>query len=112
MTESAVIRCLINNYEPREKPDDRFYEALKDLRAIGNNLNQLARKANSLGFIDETYYKKIHQFDHLFQQYPSLLYCEELKVLGEVLFDIKDHGVMDEYEIHRIFDLVKNQRDY
>ncbi len=58
MTESAVIRCLINSYEPREKPDDRFYEALKDLRAIGNNLNQLARKANSLGFIDETYYKK------------------------------------------------------
>ena len=30
MTESAVIRCLINSYEPREKPDDRFYEALKD----------------------------------------------------------------------------------
>ena len=58
INESEMIRSLVKNYEPREKPDDRFYEALKDLRAIGNNLNQLARKANSLGFIDETYYKK------------------------------------------------------
>ncbi|MCW7492410.1 UTP--glucose-1-phosphate uridylyltransferase [Leptospira sp. 2 VSF19] len=50
------------------------------------------RKTAGLGEIlvqlDETYYKKIHQFDHLFQEYPSLVYCEELKVTGEILFDI------------------------
>ncbi|PJZ43884.1 UTP--glucose-1-phosphate uridylyltransferase [Leptospira brenneri] len=50
------------------------------------------RKAAGLGEIlvslDEAHYKKIHQFDHLFQEYPSLLFCEELVVAGEVLFDV------------------------
>lgn len=34
------------------KPDARFYEAMRQLSAIGNNINQLAVKANTLGFID------------------------------------------------------------
>ncbi len=40
------------NYEPREKPDQRFYEAMHQLYAIGNNINQIVRRANSLGFAD------------------------------------------------------------
>ena len=48
----TVIRLLLNNYEPKEKPDTRFYEAMRQLSAIGNNINQLALKANTLGFID------------------------------------------------------------
>lgn len=58
MNESAVIRSLIDDYEPREKPDDRFYESLKEIRLIGNNLNQIASKAHSLGYIDEPLYRK------------------------------------------------------
>lgn len=52
ISESAVIRLLIRGYEPREKPDDRFYEAMQNLSTIGNNINQLATKAHTLGFID------------------------------------------------------------
>ena len=52
LPKSAVIRLLLNNYEPKEKPDARFYEAMRQLSAIGNNINQLAVKANALGFID------------------------------------------------------------
>ena len=37
--------------------DDRFYDAMKEMRAIGNNLNQIARKANLLNFIDCALYK-------------------------------------------------------
>ena len=43
---------LLHGYEPKEKPDTRFYEAMRQLSAIGNNINQLAVKANTLGFID------------------------------------------------------------
>ena len=57
-SEAELIRQLILDYHPREKPDDRFYEVMKQMRAIGNNLNQIATKANSLGFIDVPYYKK------------------------------------------------------
>lgn len=52
LTESALMRRLIRGYEPKEKPDARFYEMMRELSAIGNNINQLAAKANSLGFID------------------------------------------------------------
>lgn len=56
--ESEVIRNLIKNFEPREKPDERFYEFIKLLRSMSNNLNQLATKAHSLGYIDEIKYNK------------------------------------------------------
>lgn len=52
INETSVIRILIRGYEPKEKPDARFYEAMRELSAIGNNVNQLAAKAHSLGFID------------------------------------------------------------
>lgn len=52
LTEAALVRLLIRGYEPREKPDERFYDAMRELSAIGNNINQLALKANALGFID------------------------------------------------------------
>ena len=29
ITETAVIRILLRGYEPKEKPDTRFYEALR-----------------------------------------------------------------------------------
>ena len=52
LTETAVFRLLLRSYEPKEKPDGRFYDAMRELSAIGNNINQLAAKANTLGFID------------------------------------------------------------
>lgn len=60
MNESTLIRNLILGYEPREKPDERFYETLRPLYSISNNLNQLTKKANSLGFIDDVAYKKLY----------------------------------------------------
>ena len=52
ITETAVIRILLHGYEPKGKPDARFYEAKRQLSAIGSNINQLALKANALGFVD------------------------------------------------------------
>lgn len=52
LSEGGLIRMLVKGYEPKEKPDDRFYDALRELSAIGNNIHQLAAKANALNFID------------------------------------------------------------
>lgn len=76
MTESAVIRCLINNYEPREKPDDKFYETMKQLYSLSNNMNQIARKANTLGFIDVPLYQK------------------EIEKLNKFILKIKEHYLL------------------
>ncbi len=52
LTEAALVRLLIRGYEPKERPDERFYDVMRQLSAIGNNINQLAAKANTLGFVD------------------------------------------------------------
>ena len=52
VSQSGLIRSLIRGYEPKEKPDREFFEALRRLSVIGNNVHQLASKANTLGFID------------------------------------------------------------
>ena len=68
ITETAVIRILLHGYEPKEKPDARFYEAMRQLSAIGNNINQLAVKANTLGFIDAPMLKTEALRWHSFRQ--------------------------------------------
>lgn len=67
ISETAVIRLLIRGYEPREKPDERFYTAMRELSAIGNNINRLAAKAHSLEFIDEPMLKAEALRWHSFQ---------------------------------------------
>lgn len=52
LSEAALVRLLVKGYEPKEKPDDRFYDVMRELSAIGNNIHQLAAKANALNFID------------------------------------------------------------
>ena len=47
LTEAALVRLLVRGYEPRERPDERFYDTMRQLSSIGNNINQLARKANA-----------------------------------------------------------------
>ena len=58
LTEAALVRSLVLDYEPKEKPDDRFYDVMRQLSAIGNSMNQIARKANALGFIDAPEYER------------------------------------------------------
>lgn len=58
LSVSELIRELANGFEPKEKPPEEFYEAIKQVRALGNSMNQIARRANALGFVDELEYKK------------------------------------------------------
>lgn len=52
LSEAALVRLLIKGYEPKERPDERFYDMMRELSAIGNNIHQLSVKANALNFID------------------------------------------------------------
>ncbi len=67
LTEAALVRSLVSGYEPKEKPDDRFYDVMRQLSAIGNSMNQIARKANALGFIDAPEYKRQAELLQQFQ---------------------------------------------
>lgn len=67
LSEAGLIRLLLRGYEPREKPDERFYDVMRELSSIGNNINQLAIKANTLGFVDAPQLKKEAERWHKFQ---------------------------------------------
>ncbi len=53
-SREALLREMINGYKLCEKPDPEFYRMMRDISAIGNNVNQLAKKANALGLIDDS----------------------------------------------------------
>ena len=67
LSEAALIRLLIKGYEPKEKPDERFYDVMRQLSSIGNNINQLAAQANTLGFVDAPKLKKEVERWHKFR---------------------------------------------
>ena len=67
LTEAALVRLLVRGYEPKERPDERFYDVMRQLSFIGNNINQLAAQANSLSFVDAQKLQKEAERWHKFQ---------------------------------------------
>ena len=57
-TNSNLVRRFLQTSVFVEFPPVEYWEIIKQLDSIGNNLNQLAYKANALGFIDEPEYRK------------------------------------------------------
>lgn len=58
LSQEAYLRSLILGYAPREPPTADYYAFMKELRAIGNRINQIAVKANSTGFIQADEYEQ------------------------------------------------------
>ena len=56
-TNSSYVRELIVETTPIAFPPIEYQEVLRELRKIGINLNQLASKAHTLGFVDEREYR-------------------------------------------------------
>lgn len=57
-SRSNYIRDLIDGYQPVEFPPAEYVEVLSELKRIGFNMNQIASKAHSLGFVDEPEYRR------------------------------------------------------
>ncbi len=52
MSREGYVRTLCNNKTPVEIPPADYYTLLREVRALGNNLHQIAYKANALGLLD------------------------------------------------------------
>lgn len=60
LSMSGYIRQIINGYKPRESPPADYFAMTRELKEIGNNLNQLAFVANATGLIDAAaYYEQV-----------------------------------------------------
>jgi len=52
LTRSAYMRFLANGMQPKEAPPQDYYAMMREIHALGNNLNQLAHRANCTGEMD------------------------------------------------------------
>ena len=51
LSRSAYLRFPIMGYAPKPLPPLDYHKMIKELRAIGNRMNQIAARANATGFI-------------------------------------------------------------
>lgn len=66
------IRKLIMGVEIRPRPPDNIPQLIREINAIGNNINQIARKVNTENFVSQD------QLDELF------------RLLGEIYREVKN----------------------
>lgn len=104
LSEAALVRLLLRGYEPKEKPDDRFYDAMREFSAIGNNIHQISVKANALGFIDTQKLNSELDRLHKFQADMERYYCYRLGYLPKYKAGQQNHA-----RVHYLFkeDLMK-----
>ena len=56
-SREEYLRLIVRMIRPRERPPADFPAVLRELSRIGNNLNQIARKANETGDINAEEYR-------------------------------------------------------
>lgn len=47
LKEAALVRLLIRGYEPRERPDDRFYEAMEEISLFAERIEGFAKQVET-----------------------------------------------------------------
>ena len=50
LSQEGYLRLLISGHVPKALPPIEYHKLLRQLYAIGNNMNQIAVRANSTGF--------------------------------------------------------------
>ena len=64
LSREAYISHLINDLVPQDAPPPDYYAMMQQLYRIGNNLNQIAKKAHTLNVIDvQRYDTAVSQFE-------------------------------------------------
>jgi len=58
LSQEAFLRKVLNGYQVKEFPPMEFREMIRQICGIGNSLNQIAAKANSLHMLDADKYQQ------------------------------------------------------
>ena len=53
ISREAYLRHLINGVVPQDAPPPEYFDFMRELHGIGNNLNQIAKRVNSTGHLYE-----------------------------------------------------------
>ena len=82
LSRESYIRMLINGVIPRAAPSKELLETIRLLRNIANNINQIAKQANTNGSIDVEMYKSN--------------YIQLQKQIDEIMWMIREPTKMEE----------------
>lgn len=75
ISRQAYLISLLKNTPVKEQPSVDFLAILKALEKIGDNINQIAAKANTLGFIDKVqYYKDSEKLEKIIAELVRAVY--------------------------------------
>lgn len=85
MSREMYIRRLITNITPVVIPPIEYFEMIREIRRVGNNMRQVAQKAYSLGFIDAPLYEK--------NANKILRICDELNVICIPVKGARHNGI-------------------
>ena len=58
MSRESYVRNLCNNKTPVELPPADYHALVREVRMLGNNLNQITAKANAQGLLDVPLFKR------------------------------------------------------
>ena len=67
LSREGYLRHLVNGYIPAEAPPPDYFKMMNELYHVGNNLNQVARKAHVLNVID------IQRYDAAIESYNKIV---------------------------------------
>jgi len=58
LSREGYVRNLCNNKTPVELPPADYHALVREVRMLGNNLHQIAAKANAQGLLDTPMFKR------------------------------------------------------
>lgn len=68
ISREAYLRHLITGVVPKDSPPPDYYSMMRELHKVGNNLNQIAKKANALNIIDvKRYEETVKEYERVVQ---------------------------------------------
>jgi hypothetical protein len=72
LSQEAYLRQLIAGIIPQDAPSADYFAMMRELKAVGNNLNQIAHVAHMTGAIDHEYYvEAVRQLDEIIGEVES-----------------------------------------
>ena len=81
LNKSEFFRKIILDYQLKEKPDEKFYEVLSQLRGMATNLNQIARACNRYGYVNnDKYIPLAHKIEDLVLSLQEVYVVSQKKV--------------------------------